>query len=116
MEENKDLQPSSEDVSVSKSNAPFFSKQDVDALIKRLKEKQYNGRVERNNLILDLIRAKQPISKYEVAKISEMGYNTIKQITKEFEFCGLIVIENAIGENGMPVRLISIKKEEAENG
>lgn len=85
---------------------PFFSPDSIEALLKKLREKDYTDNISRNNLVLDVIRLRQPISKYELAKITNLSYPTIKQICKEFEFVGLVKIRIATGENGMPVQLV----------
>ncbi len=87
----------------------FFSLNSIEYLLNKLNRKDYESRIERNNLILNVIRIKQPISKYELAKISGLSYPTIKQVTKEFAFVGLIILRNAIGDNGLPVKLICLE-------
>ena len=77
-------------------------------------EKQYETYLERNNLLLDVIRLKAPISKYGLAKITGLSYTTVKQITKEFVFVGLVFLRTEIGENGLPVKLVCIKKEDQD--
>ena len=110
--ENQDnnLNTNSRDVSKSKSDNTSLLSDTINTLITKLKNRQYRDRVERNNLILDLIRLRHPISKYELAKITDFSYPTIKRITKEFEFCDLVIVKTSIGENGMPVQLLSIPK------
>ena len=92
------------------SDSSFFSSNSIEYLLDRLNKKAYTGRIERNNLILNVIRLKQAISKYELAKITQLSYPTIKQATKEFEFAGLIFIKNSIGDNGMPVKLLCMEE------
>ncbi len=87
----------------------LFCSYSIEDLLNRLNKKLYVGRIERNNLILNVIRIKQPISKYELAKISGLSYPTIKQITKELAFVGLIFLRNAMGDNGLPVKLICLE-------
>lgn len=114
-----DLKPNNEEVSSNGKNNPFFSPEDIKCLLARLNDRHYKDRVERNNLLLDLIRAKQPISKYELAKISGISYQSIKRIIKEFEFCDLVVITLSTNQDtNMPVQLISIPKsqEKINNG
>ncbi len=88
----------------------FFSEHDVKTLVKKLQEKDYNGVVERNNLVLNLIRAKQPISKYQLAKLSNLAYGTIKQICKWATGGDFIIVTKSWSENGQPVQLVSTKK------
>jgi len=90
---------------------PFFSSYDIEPLLKKLKERAYTDNITRNNLILEVIKIKQPISKYELAKITNISYPTIKQICKEFQFVGLIKMRIATGENGMPVQLVYIEEQ-----
>jgi len=112
--ENNDLNADNGAISNRESNNSFFSEEAINPLIAKLNDKQYKDRVERNNILLDLIRAKQPISKYELAKISGISYTTIKRILRDFEFCGLVSVNLSLdgnkSENGMPVQLISIPK------
>ncbi len=108
--QNNDLNINNEAVSNSKSNNSLLLSDAINTLITKLKDRQYKDRVERNNLILDLIRLRHPISKYELAKITDFAYPTIKRILKEFEFCDLIIVKTAMGDNGMPVQLVSIPK------
>jgi len=93
----------------------FFINDSIDNLLERLNNNHYNNRIERNNLILNVIRLRQPISKYELAKITGLSYATIKTISKGFKFCDLIFEKVAEGENSMPVKLLYIKEEENEN-
>ncbi len=78
--------------------------------LENLRNKKYKDTVQRNNLLLDVIREKSPISKYELAKISLLSYACIKTVTKFFAFCDLIYIKNSISSNGQAVKLISIKE------
>jgi len=106
-----DLKPNSKGVLSSEKNNPFFSEEDIKYLLTKLNDRHYKDRVERNNLLLDLIRAKQPISKYELAKISGISYPSIKRIIKEFQFCDLVVVTISINKDtNMPVQMISIPK------
>jgi len=89
----------------------FFYEEGIEYLLKKLNSKDYTDNINRNNLILDVIRMRQPISKYALAKITGLSYPTIKQITKEFEFVGLVKIKIATGENNMPVQLIYMEGE-----
>ena len=109
--QNKDLNTDNEAVSSGESNNSFFSEEGITHLLAKLNQKQYKDRIERNNLLLDLIRAKQPISKYELAKISGISYSSIKRILREFEFCEVVMMTISTNkETGMPVQLISIPK------
>jgi hypothetical protein len=111
-----DFKPNNESVSSIEKNNPFFSEEDIKCLLARLNDRHYKDRVERNNLLLDLIRAKQPISKYELAKISGISYQSIKRIIKEFQFCDLVVITLSTNQDtNMPVQLISIPKSQEKN-
>ena len=94
----------------------FSSENAVKTLLINLKARAYSDRIERNNWILELIKLKQPISKYELAKISGISYPTIKQICKWLEASDLIKIKYGISEmNGMQVKLVYIN-EEQKNG
>jgi len=93
------------------TNNSFFSSDSVEHLLTKLKERAYTDNIARNNLILEVIKIRQPISKYELAKITGISYPTIKQICKEFQFVGLIKMRIATGENGMPVQLVYIEGE-----
>lgn len=90
-------------------NLPFFSNDGIEALLQKLKEKHYSTAHERNNLLLDLIRAKQPISIYNLHKLSGLSYNTCKQVVKWFEASDLVFSKIASGDNGLPVKLIFIQ-------
>lgn len=106
---------SEDEISNSASNNSFFSQKGVKHLLARLNQKQYKDRIERNNLLLDLIRARQPISKYKLAKISGISYATIKRILRELEFCEIVMITiSTNSETGMPVQLLSIPKSDRE--
>ena len=93
----------------------FFSEEAIKTLLNKLNFRGYKDSLERNNLILDLIRLKQPISKYELAKLSGLSYPTIKQIVKEMAFCNLVKIKVSVGENGLPVKLVFITNLEEKN-
>ena len=108
--QNNNLNTNNESVSDNKSDNTSLLLETINTLITKLKNRQYQDRVERNNLILDLIRLRHPISKYELAKITDFSYPTIKRITKEFEFCDLVIVKTSLGANGMPVQLLSIPK------
>jgi len=95
--------------SVILNNSSFFISNSIATLLDKLNKRDYKDTLERNNLILDVIRLKQPISKYELAKITGISYATIKQIIKNFEFVNLLKTTIAEGDNGLPVKLISIK-------
>lgn len=110
-----ELKEVDEGVSNSESNDTFFSQESIKHLLERLNQRQYKDRVERNNLLLDLIKAKQPISKYELAKISGISYATIKRVLRELEFVEIVMITLSTNkETGMPVQLLSIPKTEAK--
>lgn len=96
-------------------NSTFLSN-DIENLLKTLRNKAYVDNTERNNLLLNVIRIKQPISKYELAKITNLSYPTIKTVCKGLQFVDLISMRMATGENGMPVQLVYIKKEEVQDG
>lgn len=87
---------------------PFFSPYPLQTLLLKLKRKDYNGRIERNNLLLDLIRQKQPISKYELAKITNHAYDTIKQFCKWAEASDFISSKTVLGQNGLYVQLVYV--------
>jgi predicted transcriptional regulator len=112
--QRSDLNTDTDGVSEGESNNSFFSEEAITHLIARLNQRQYKDNIERNNLLLDLIRAKQPISKYELAKVSGISYTTIKRILRELEFCELVAVTLSLdgnkSENGMPVQLVSIPK------
>ncbi len=91
-------------------NSLTFLPNSVEYLLNILNNKLYKNTIKRNNFLLDLIRLKEPISKYELAKISGFSYPTIKKITKNLEFCELIFIKISVGENGMPVKLICLEE------
>ncbi len=88
-------------------NSPFLSNAIIDPL-ERLQKRVYKSQAERNNLILDVIRTKEPISKYKLHKITGLAYGTIKQICKDFEYCGIANIKISMGTNGLPVKLVYI--------
>jgi len=95
--------------SVSLNKSSFFISNSIQYLLSKLNKKDYRDALERNNLVLDVIRLKQPISKYELAKITGLSYPTIKTLIKNFEFVNLLKTTIAEGDNGLPVKLISIK-------
>jgi len=99
-----------ENLNVSSEVRPFFCDYDIEILLRKLKGKDYRDRIERNNLLLNLIRKRAPISKYELAKISGISYPTIKRLIKEFEFCDLVRTRISYSLNGIPVKLIEFSK------
>jgi len=92
----------------------IFCEGSIEYLLDKLNRKEYSSALERNNLILDVVRIKQPISKYALAKITGLSYGTIKVVIKNFAFVDLVKTHVAEGDNGLPVKLISIKEEENE--
>jgi len=108
---SEDFSKGKEQDSESMSSKSFFSSDSIEYLLTKLKERAYTDNIARNNLILEVIKIRQPISKYELAKITGISYPTIKQICKEFQFVGLIKMRIATGENGMPVQLVYIEGE-----
>lgn len=101
-------------VSEELSDNLFFSEQGIKTLLRKLNAKDYTDNISRNNLILDVIRIKQPISKYALAKITGLSYPTIKQVCKWLQASDLIKIRIEMGSNDMPVQLIYISEEEKE--
>jgi len=100
-----------EDNALPKDNS-FFCENTINTLLAKLNNKQYRDTVERNNLLLNVIRIKQPISKYELAKISGVSYSTIKRILKEFVFCNLVYEKIQLGSNGLFVKIIYLNEKE----
>ncbi len=90
---------------------PFFSEQGIETLVKKLQEGDYSSKIERNNLLLYLIMAKQPISQYELAKLSGLSYNTVKMICRFAKASEFILSKVSVGENGLPVKLVFISGE-----
>lgn len=91
------------------SNSTIFLEKDTDTLLTKLREKQFKDHVERNNLILEVIRRKAPLSKYGLAKMVGLAYPTIKRIVKEFEFCNLVRVKAEYSaKTGLPVKMIQI--------
>ena len=110
--DNSNLSKQKDDNNLMDNNS-FFSSDSIKPLLLRLTTHDYEDNISRNNLILDVIRQQQPISKYHLAKITGISYTTIKQITKEFCFVGLVKLKISMGDNGMPVKLIYIEEETA---
>lgn len=96
-------------------NSSFFCKERIVTPLSRLSKNDYQNRVERNNLVLDVIRIHHPLTKYKLAQITGISYSTIKRLTKELEFCELIYIKRQTGTNGWPIQIISIIRKEGEN-
>ena len=72
-------------------------------------KKQGTGqRIVNKIALLDLIRQKQPISRYTLSKLTFIPYPTIHQIIKEFAFCGLIRFEKITNNCNCPVEMIYI--------
>lgn len=103
-----DFKAVSEGFSEDKYYLSFFSPDAIDNLLRKLNSKEYIDGVERNNLLLLLITLKQPISKYELAKISGLSYATIKQVCKWAKANEFIKTKISLGDNGMPVQLVFI--------
>ncbi len=113
--ENNNIIGKRNDLKVSEGDNSFFSKSIDVTPLQRLQEKAYNDIVERNNLVLDVVKELQPISKYSLAKKTTLAYSTTKRIIKEFEFCGLVHIKNSVGVKGRPMKLIYIEVENASS-
>lgn len=111
IKKNNSLKNLSEGKSKELGDNSFFSTDTITTPCQKLKKGHYKDRVERNNLILDVIRIYYPLSKYKLSKMTGFSYTAIKQITKEFAFCGLITIKDSIGTNNRPFKLISLKEE-----
>ena len=65
------------------------------------------GRKDRHAL-LDVIKKNAPLTPYRLSKLTNIAYNTIAQICREFEFARLIEFKVVLGDNNKCHKLILI--------
>lgn len=106
-----DLKDGDKLFSDSLNNNTFFSSETIETPIEKLKQRHYKNAIERNNLILEVIKIKQPISKYELAKICGHSYNNIKQIIKWARAAEFVYVKHSINADNSPVELVYINEE-----
>lgn len=97
----------SDNSSLGNDNPIFLENDKSDTYLIRPKQQQ---KADLTNYILDVVREKQPISVWDLEKITGKPHSTIFECLKNMEFIGLVYSRMIVNEKNRKIRLFSTTK------
>jgi len=93
---------------------PNFLETDISHISSEAPEAQKKRGIDKN-LLLDIIRAKAPLSLWHLREITKYDYSSLWRTIRDFEFAGLVKTETLKNVSNRKEKVISIPgKQEAK--